>query len=892
MKEYSAEIKDIKFSSVDNVAAHLTKLKITPKNYGDILADAFSASPYKSKMIAKGLLKNSTKFNDRNNVLTAVRVNKDPGVRLEVVRAFKETKNQMDFVTGISLMTKKDATLFFKDYFEVGGNLKDVTQWLANISEIYVQKKRQNNIDPNYDGFWDDLWDAVVDAGKTIGEAITTVVDAVVDAGKAMAEVMGDILAYAQNTINNIIEAFIDAGKEVWDIIQSTIDTMREAARDAMKKIFKAILSAGKTIYDIMKALYEKVTDFIKDGIETLVAIGCRIKKLLSSAWNLSVNILKDVVGFLIDMGKSVWYILRWAKNLTYDVLKTVFEKLIDIGMEIADLVAWCVRRTFDMMVRGFKILLALGKTVGVIVKSLLTDPRNVFSDGLNVLMELGGTIHDFFEAAYELGKDFVQRVYLSLKELGMDLVYILKYAAEKGYEVFKAIVIMLLEAGIKGFNILVWAIQTSVEVFGWLLEAFDAVFESLADIVEWVFSLGGDWMKELARWLADKARTAIDWIKDKVILPLLSIGKLFLVIALASYYIVFLAIAIVVLKSLVDDSKTDYKHWPLEFEQFKSLFASKMAVLPDVDASHKYVIVSDVHKESSDDIEAGIGHFYKNKALFAKVLRHYSNDASWTVVSVGDDEEFWYSDDLDTESNPMNKIQPIVNNNSDIYDILSEDYYKNRTPRRFVKIRGNHDDVWKKSAAVNKLEANGFPELNIYDYGLIRRNGKDILLMHGHQFDPYNCDANSFFGKFCSNFVGESIDQLNDTITSIFGESARIEGWSLAPFFRKDEWLEMLGSVETSKISSGLMFDENLIVDKIRQYDCSMIIGHTHDPKIMKDSQAEGRYYINSGTSGWWEGIVWVIEITTEDIILKGWVEDDTTEASYAYPLAAASVF
>ena len=886
MNEIASSVKMIKVKNISSISNDLIKLNVSPENYQDVLSAGFSRGHYNGRMIVKGLLKAVPSFKDRHQILMSVRQKEQPELRREVVRSYKESRNDLEMVTSLSLMTTKDAKPFFKDYFDVGGKLKTITKWLANISEIYIEEKRKGNINPEYDGFWGDLWDGIVDAGKAIGEAISTVVDAVVEAGKSFGEIVDDIIDYAQRRINNIIEALIDAGKDIADFLIDILDKGVEF----VTKVFKAIVAAGKDVLDIIKWLYDNAVDFLKDGIKILIDIGTRIKDILKSAADLAINTLKEVVGHLVDLGHSVWYILKWAASKTVEVISGVFEKLLEIGKTLGDLVAWCIRRSFELMKKGFQVLIAMGNTFFTIVKTIITDPENLLSKSFEALKELGATAYDFLKAGAEFGVDFIEKVYDTLKKIGMMLIDILEFAVTQGISIFKEIAIWLLQTGVKVFDILLWALQKSVQVFTWVLEAADAVFDTFLDIVEWIFSIGGDWLGHLAGWLAEKARAAVDWFTEKVILPILAVGKLILVIALALTNIVFLAIAFFVLNSLVDEDKTDYKHWPETLAGFKNTFSNKLAILHEVDASHKYVIVSDVHKESNEDIDAGLGHFHKNKTLFKNVLNHYAQDDSWTLVTVGDAEEFWYCDDLSIEENPVQKVVPIIDSNSDVYGIISDEFYKFKNPRQFIKIRGNHDDVWSNSTAVNKLKNKGFPNIDVYDYAIIRRNGAEILIMHGQQFDPYNCDANNFFGKFASNFVGESIDQLNDTLVSIFGDGARIEGWSLAPFFTKAEWIsDSMGNVEEPEISDGVMFSELPIVDQMRKYNVSMICGHTHGPKVMKDSQNQDRYYINSGTSGWWEDCIWTIEITQEDVTLIAWTSDQMPFRTFKFSEATS---
>ncbi len=475
MASYVSNIKEIKFTSIDNVASELKKIDLSPDKYGTLLKDAYSVSPLKSRMVTKGLLKNSKDFSEKNEILKEVRKKKDPGVRKEVLLAFKESNNKMELITGLSVMTKKDATTFFKDYFEVGGSLKDVTQWLAGISDIYVKKKRANNIDPEYDGFWGDLWDAVKDTVDTVAEAINKVVDAVVDAGKAVSEVITDILDNAQQTIGNIIEALIDAGKETWEIIKGAAEGLAENISEGLEKLFKGILSAGKSLGNIMKDLFEKASEIFSEGIAALADIGAGIAHILEEAWNYSADLLKKALQALIVAGRSMWYILMWAAKTSFEALKAAFEMLLDMGVLLTDLVAWCIRRTYSIMKMGFKALISLDFSIEDIVRVLLTDLDNIFSKGLKVLMELGGTIYKFLEIGWDMGGEFIRRVFNALREMGLDVEAILSPIAEMGYQVFKKVVNWLKEAGIT-------ILEKILFIFGFAYDSEQGIFYSTLD--------------------------------------------------------------------------------------------------------------------------------------------------------------------------------------------------------------------------------------------------------------------------------------------------------------------------------------------------------------------------------------------------------------------------
>ncbi len=475
MPDYVSNIRAIKFTNIDEVASELKKFDLLPDKYGILLKDAYSVSPNKSRMIAKGLIKNSKDFKEKNEILKAVRIQKDPGVRKEVVLAFKESNNTMELITGLSVMTRQDATTFFKDYFEAGGNLKDVTQWLTGISNIYVTKKRENNIDPEYDGFWGDCWDAVTDVVDTVAEAINTVVDAVIDAGKSIAEIITDILDYAQQTIGNIIETLIDAGKETWEIIKGAAEGLTENISQGLKKLFTGILSAGISLGNIIKDLFEKVAEIFSEGIAALADIGAGIAHILEEAWKYSEELFKKALQALITAGRSMWYILMWAAKTSFEALKAAFEMLLDMGVLLTELVAWCIRRTYNIMKMGFKALISLNFSIEDIVRVLLTDLDNIFSKGLKVLLELGGTIYKFLEIGWDMGREFIRRVFNSLREMGLDVEAILRPIFEMGYEVFKKVVNWLKEAGIA-------ILEKILFIFGFAYDSKQGIFYSTID--------------------------------------------------------------------------------------------------------------------------------------------------------------------------------------------------------------------------------------------------------------------------------------------------------------------------------------------------------------------------------------------------------------------------
>ena len=735
-----------------------------------------------------------------------------------------------------------------------------------------------------------EVMEALAAAGESVADLIAwareagaAALDAVVDTLDAVGELTSEALA-------ELGQAVVELGRGLTRLVERVADWGELAARAA----FDGILDAGGAVLDVLDALWDRARNFLEAGIDTLLRVGARIRDVLAAGLDMGLDILGEFVRHLRDLGRSIWYILDWVVDTVGrvgDALEVVFETLMDVGVALGELVAWAARRTADIMRTGFNALLAVGVGLGEILVALLTDPSNVFSTAIDALRDIGTSLREFFNAITDAGQQVLGRLYRALESIGVALADMLGALVSLGAETFKQLLDGLLKVGVTAFEVVLWAADRAFDVFGWVMEVVEAALDSLLDLIEWAAGLGGPVLEQLADWFAKGVSNAFDFVRDKVIVPLLSAAKLGLVVALASVSLPFLVLAYVVLGSLVNPDETTYKHWPDDLRTFECEQRVEIRELSPPSEDRGIVVFSDLHMEDQDDIDAGLGHFHENAVLVESVLTEYASDESagydWTVVFNGDSEEFWVDNDL-TSSEPADKVDEIVATHPTVHETVSEEFYTFESPRRFVKVRGNHDASYNDPHVVNAYEDHGFPDLEVYDYVTTQFDGEDVLITHGHQFDPWNCDPNNDFGKFSSNFVAESIDAISDTLTDVFGEDASLEGetievfdleipvHAIAPYYDPGEWRPMVeNSVKSPSIEAGAMFSESAVVETIRELDASMIIGHTHGPKVMRDSQAGERFYVNSGTAGWWEDCVWTVEITEENVTLNGFTPD-----------------
>jgi hypothetical protein len=205
--------------------------------------------------------------------------------------------------------------------------------------------------------------------------------------------------------------------------------------------------------------------------------------------------------------------------------------------------------------------------------------------------------------------------------------------------------------------------------------------------------------------------------------------------------------------------------------------------------------------------------------------------------------------------------------------------------------------------------------------------NRQSVLLMHGHQFDFWNCDEHNRLGKFIANAVGVVGDSLDNLVYDWRGIDYQghplIETWDvLTPLTPFDNWppaeaaRTWAEAIEQRRpfdnvTQDSMVFSEtfaSVMAMVMRSGDLSpanfhvlLCLGHTHNPQSRpwipilqrfnpwRDVTVAGirpfeqafaikTRYLNSGTVGWWEKLIWAIEITeTGQPRLVYWADEDS---------------
>ncbi len=356
-----------------------------------------------------------------------------------------------------------------------------------------------------------------------------------------------------------------------------------------------------------------------------------------------------------------------------------------------------------------------------------------------------------------------------------------------------------------------------------------------------------------------------------------------------------------------------------------------------------KYLIFSDIHRDARSDrcapFEIGsIAHFSSNQQLYCELL-DYALKQGYTVIEAGDCDELWNCRDISVGSE--NRLQEIIETHQPVYDRLIKLHRKGR----YVRLYGNHDADVRKPGTFQRLqqifETRKKP-FAIYDFAIIDavktmdesvlnvgldsepyRQKAPMIVMHGHQFDFFNCDENHIIGKLIVASIATSIDIWDDPLIDIggiayAGSPAVIFADILANAFVLNNYprsnparrlahrIQHLDDFERQMVDDVYFFETIAALGgatlQVRtQADSQetrrgnlICLGHTHYPQsqpyynikrllpYLGDwlSELEAKVkaashdiikpnfglvksrYFNSGTAGWMEGVIWAIQI------------------------------
>jgi len=556
-------------------------------------------------------------------------------------------------------------------------------------------------------------------------------------------------------------------------------------------------------VNDVIDMTIREILEDISDSIETLAA------ELKAAG--------KDVVGF-IEAGGELFYLLGETLGEGLDFVKN--------AVVVAGTVITGEIYDFSQQLKGFIV-------DGIVfLYDVAESGWDLFYQGL----ESAG---EFVKDAFALNPSILDNLWTNVKEFGAGILRL--------YEVY-------------------WR----------------GIFSLAGDLLEMTLGRLTDYLVKLLKpipFLGEYLSIAVQFVYDA-----LTLYVLFIEFLLALPFLLTCLFS----DSLFEDPDFDKLLPTLATYPVRPIIMGAIQVLPRPQKilgrkEIKYAILSDMHLffEGRTDFHSLTGSDTIHLALLNKLA-----DDGYYLIENGDVEDLWRrdpgSDDqlggrghAGRETNKM-QFREIVQNNAELYDLI---YEKFQSRNRYTRTVGNHDLEMRKGYMQDELHKI-YPGTNVFEFVLIGdgKNVPEFIIGHGHQVDLFNRKGCEWFGSLITRGISmfEEWWNINYKMSVETEDLASIVGG-------RDNILEN----HPAPVVGSPTLDENKLYWDYARMNSKMdlpgiIFGHSHDPKMFPGFVNEGeqisvwtpskaaspyksRGYLNSGTVGMWEGVIWFITLESD---------------------------
>lgn len=324
----------LKFQSHAALGAQITKLAVAPSQIGPLLTRYYSVSDARALFFCQSVF--HQKLSEADGLATIKGMvgwaNKGGFQQQSIIaKSFQRQEANLYLVREIAMMTRPNARSFVKAYFDAGGDMRSIAQYLVLAGRVLKRHpKRHRGSDGIFDWVGDAAeWvgDKLEDAWDATSQAVTTLVDAVVFAGKKLADVVREVGEWTVEQVTGLVTALVEAGKNVVEILDAAL----EVGLDALEKFVEASIQAGLLAVDVLKWAQDKAFEAVAITLEGLLDISVTLAEVVKDVCtDIGEEFRKGFFKGLIAIGKGVLDILKAALEGGVSVLGVAFTVLLD----------------------------------------------------------------------------------------------------------------------------------------------------------------------------------------------------------------------------------------------------------------------------------------------------------------------------------------------------------------------------------------------------------------------------------------------------------------------------------------------------------------------------------------------------------------------------------
>jgi hypothetical protein len=421
MKGTKHQFATMQFDDVQETGRQLRSLGLDRGTLAGAVQSALERSDEAGVVAIRGVLESASStelLEDEAAVLVDFGLQRGARERRAVCRALRESggaTGELFVVHSLSQMRQADARVYMADYFESGGSMESVSEWLRLAGGVLRSARAK---EPGTAG-------VVADAASWLKDVLEEGIDAVIE------------------SIEAILDALADAGKRIADVISSVLEwTIAELA-----DLFAALMQVLGGIAEIVVSAYRLVYRLASRIVQALLAAGALIVDILAEAASATYFRFRRIVYGLMEALSDVAAVLEAVFALAANALDALWQRTLQA-------VTYAVRRlqqAADWAREALEWALAVGATA---------------LEGLMRAWEACRlALRDLYEFAAELADDVWEVIGEVAFRIGNSLSYVWEFVKSDLLPAVFSFVRGVLRAGLAVAQVVAWGLQASFQV-------------------------------------------------------------------------------------------------------------------------------------------------------------------------------------------------------------------------------------------------------------------------------------------------------------------------------------------------------------------------------------------------------------------------------------------
>lgn len=497
-------------SAVRKIISRRARAPLVPMRIGADFTNGFTRSPAEAERLTHELLTSirpiKDRFVDAGELVNWVSVSGNVQRRRAMIAGFLKAGADLALIHHIAKLPREQTTLFMKDYFNKGGKLGPIVQWLAMVGNVRRAARAGNlrhmkmpaglaarrvrtsrgvrargkTVGEWLEGAFNDAKDAVGKAVDAFVDTVGSVVDSVLKAGKSLASAIGEAVNWTLDEVTDLVDALLDAGKKVADILAAAATKGVEQ----LKKYVEAVIDAGRGIGDILIWAATQVTTTVNAVVAKLILLGRGVLEIIKAVITMTRSAVSNVIKALLAAGKTLANLMVAMANEAAAVMKPFIDALLAAGQTLKNVLIEAAKLAATACKAVLQAMLDLGKTLIDMLGQIATVVGTTLQVIMQNLLALGKTLTQLLVAAAELAATAAKAVIGALIALGKKAAEMVVAVANQTMAIMKVIFTAMIDAGIKLVEILVGLCGRTLSALRTALEAMVAMGISLATLV------------------------------------------------------------------------------------------------------------------------------------------------------------------------------------------------------------------------------------------------------------------------------------------------------------------------------------------------------------------------------------------------------------------------